>query len=82
MNWIFLFIDDDENFKENFSTIRTKLGLCAQKDLLYDKMTIEEHLRMIAIIRGVAEDKVDLEIEDTIVKVISKSNVMYWLVII
>ena len=45
------------------------MGLCAQRDLLYDNMSIEEHLRMIAIIRGVPSHQMAEEVENTIIKV-------------
>ena len=59
----------DEGFKDNYTKIRPKLGLCSQKDFLFENMTIEEHLRMIAIIREVQSYQITEEIENTIMKV-------------
>lgn len=36
-----------EDLDENLDDIRQTFGLCLQKDVLYDKMTIEEHLMFI-----------------------------------
>ena len=62
-------LDDNQNFKENFETIRSKLGLCPQKNILYDNMSIEEHLTMIATIRGVPSSQITKEVQNTIMRI-------------
>ena len=66
---IYTRLDDNESFKDNYKKIKLKLGLCAQRDFLYDTMTIEEHLRMISIFRIVPSHQISEEIENTIMKV-------------
>lgn len=35
------------DFDSDIDTIRQNIGLCLQKDVLYDNLTIEEHLEFI-----------------------------------
>jgi ABC-type multidrug transport system ATPase subunit len=39
--------------------IRTSLGVCPQTNVIYDFLTVFEHMQMIAVIKGVPSDKVD-----------------------
>jgi ABC-type multidrug transport system, ATPase component len=57
------------DFREDFEQIRRTLGFCAQKDILYSELTVEEHLRMIAAVRGVPENDVEAEINSVIEKI-------------
>ena len=50
--------------------IRKSLGLCPQRDILYDLLTVEEHLKFIAKIKGVAEEKIEKNIDYVITKVL------------
>ncbi|EAR96798.2 transporter family ABC domain protein (macronuclear) [Tetrahymena thermophila SB210] len=49
------------DFDQNKDQIRQNIGLCQQKDVLYDNFTIEEHLQFIGRIKG--KDGVELENE-------------------
>ena len=40
------------NLDNNLNLIRKSLGLCTQKDCLYDNLTVEEHLVFIGGIKG------------------------------
>ena len=42
---------------------RTKLGICPQHDVLFDDLTIEEHLSMFSTFKGVASNDVQEEVE-------------------
>lgn len=41
--------------------IRFNLGLCTQKDCLYDDLTVLEHLKFICSIKGVNLHNLDLD---------------------
>ena len=41
---------------------RTKLGICPQHDVLFDDLTIEEHLSMFSTFKGVASNDVEEEV--------------------
>lgn len=48
----------EKDFAFNYGTIRKKLGLCVQKDILYDDLTGAEHIELIARLRGVPADDI------------------------
>ncbi|KAL4503253.1 hypothetical protein ABPG72_000859 [Tetrahymena utriculariae] len=54
-------IMNDLDFDENLDQIRQNIGLCQQKDVLYDSFTVEEHLQFIGRIKG--REGVELENE-------------------
>ena len=41
--------------------IRARTGVCPQHDLLYDSLTVEEHLQLFGLIKGVPPAKLDTE---------------------
>ena len=45
---------DGNNILElnNMNNFRTKIGICPQNDVLFDQLTIREHLEMFCIIKG------------------------------
>ena len=45
---------------------RTKLGICPQHDVLFDDLTIREHLSMFCYFKGVDSDKIEDEINKTL----------------
>jgi ABC-type multidrug transport system ATPase subunit len=57
------------DLREDIDEIRKYTGLCSQKDILYDDLTVEEHLRMISIIKGVDDRDLSSQIEYTLEKV-------------
>ena len=48
--------------------IRKYTGLCCQKDVLYDDLTVEEHLKLIASIKGVPPNLMQQEIDFVMAK--------------
>jgi ATP-binding cassette subfamily A (ABC1) protein 3 len=42
---------------------RTKLGICPQHDVLFDDLTIEEHLSMFSTFKGVASNDIQEEVD-------------------
>ena len=39
--------------------IRKKIGICPQHDILYDDLTVEDHLRLFGAFRGLSGDALD-----------------------
>ena len=58
-------MDIDSDLEE----IRTKIGLCCQKDVLYDNMTVLEHLLYVCKIKNIPEAATNAQIQDIIRKV-------------
>ena len=44
---------ENEDIYENMDEFRKKIGICPQHDVLFDKLTVREHLEMFAIFKGV-----------------------------
>jgi len=57
------------DINEDLDDIRKFLGFCSQKDILYEELTVEEHLRFIAQIKGVSSVTLESEINYVIEKV-------------
>ncbi|CAM9360676.1 unnamed protein product [Chrysoparadoxa australica] len=55
--------------KTQMTEIRQDLGVCPQHDILYEDMTVLEHLRMFAAFKGVPSKEVEAEVEKMIVAV-------------
>ncbi|XP_066292809.1 phospholipid-transporting ATPase ABCA3-like isoform X1 [Branchiostoma lanceolatum] len=54
------------DIRYNMPSIRQSLGLCPQHDILYDDLTVEEHLYFFAKLKGFSHDKVQDEINKMI----------------
>ena len=50
----------------NMDTFRTTLGICPQHDVLFDDLTIREHLEMFCIFKGYTSEDLNEEINKTI----------------
>ena len=44
------------------------MGICTQKDVLYNHLTVEEHLRFICEVKGKNHDEIEQSIEEMILK--------------
>lgn len=42
--------------------IRQSLGICTQKDILYEELTVEQHLKLFGQLRGVKRDDIEKEV--------------------
>ncbi|GBG28177.1 ABC transporter ATP-binding protein [Hondaea fermentalgiana] len=42
--------------------IRKFMGVCPQHDILWDKLTAREHLRLFAVIKGMSQDQIENEV--------------------
>ena len=58
-------IYDDVNILDssNMDKFREKLGICPQHDILFEDLTIREHLEMFSIFKGVQSDDVKNEVD-------------------
>lgn len=57
------------DINEDLDYIRRFIGFCCQKDILYEELNVEEHLRFIAEIKGISPNLLDAEINFVIEKV-------------
>ncbi|KAL4495193.1 hypothetical protein ABPG72_007300 [Tetrahymena utriculariae] len=55
-----------EDLEENIDKIRQNLGICNQKDVLYNYMTVIQHLEFIAGVKGISSDQVKQEVQNII----------------
>ena len=56
------------NYKNNLTEIRKNIGLCLQFNVLYDDLSIEEHLLYYSLIKGRTKEEAQPDIERIIVK--------------
>ncbi len=40
--------------EENLDKIRSKIGICHQTNVHYDDLTVEENLKIVALIKGIS----------------------------
>lgn len=59
----------DFDINEDIDEIRRYVGFCCQKDILYEELTVEEHLKFIAEIKGIPSHLLYSEINFVIEKV-------------
>ena len=57
---------DDILIGNNMDKFRTKLGICPQHDVLFEDLTIKEHLEMFSIFKGVPSDLIDEEVNKSL----------------
>jgi hypothetical protein len=60
-----------QDLSEDMGSIRAQVGVgvCPQHDVLFPDLTVEEHLRLFAGLKGVPPGKVDAAVKDTIATV-------------
>ncbi|XP_061181930.1 phospholipid-transporting ATPase ABCA3-like isoform X1 [Saccostrea echinata] len=52
------------DIREDITSVRSSLGICPQHDVLFDTMTVEEHLIFFAKLKGCPSNMVEQEVED------------------
>ena len=52
--------------QEDLEEIRKTMGICPQHDILFDNLTVKEHLEMYAVFKGVSEKDIPQEVEKVI----------------
>lgn len=61
-------IIDGKDLDEDLAGVRKSIGLCLQQNVLYDDLTIEDHLRYYCNIKGVPEDRIEADVRETVAK--------------
>ncbi|KAK5642705.1 hypothetical protein RI129_008872 [Pyrocoelia pectoralis] len=51
------------DIRKNIKSVRNSLGICPQHNILFDELTVEEHLYFYSKLKGVQRDEVSKEIE-------------------
>ena len=54
---------------DNMTGVRKVLGVCPQHDILYDLLTVQEHLELFAAIKDIPSEEVQVQIADMIAQV-------------
>ena len=57
---------DDILIGNNMDNFRLKLGICPQHDVLFEDLTIKEHLEMFSIFKGVPSNEIDNEVNKSL----------------
>ena len=57
---------DDILIGNNMDKFRLKIGICPQHDILFEDLTIKEHLNLFSIFKGVPSEQVDKEVEKSL----------------
>ena len=57
---------DDILIGDNMDKFRLKLGICPQHDILFEDLTIKEHLDMFSMFKGVPSDLIEHEVNKTL----------------
>jgi ATP-binding cassette subfamily A (ABC1) protein 3 len=50
---------------ENVQKFRQKLGICPQHDVLFENLTVKEHLEMFCVFKGVDSKNIEYEVQKT-----------------
>ena len=61
----------------NMDIFRSRLGICPQHDVLFEELTVEEHLKMFCVFKGVESASISKEIHKSLkdFELLSKRNV-------
>lgn len=54
---------------QNMAGVRKILGVCPQHNILYDLLTVKEHLQLFAAIKNIPSEEVEVQIADMIAQV-------------
>lgn len=64
------------NYETDMDNIRKYLGVCPQFDVLFNHLTVEEHLWFYCKLKGVNEDRIKSQI-DSMIKLLNFSDKRY-----
>lgn len=54
------------NYADELEQIRRTTGVCVQQDILYDRLTVKEHLRYYAELKGVPDRHLEAEVDSIV----------------
>jgi ATP-binding cassette subfamily A (ABC1) protein 3 len=57
------------SIRENMTAVRKILGVCPQHNILFDLLTVKEHLELFAAIKGVPSEETDAAVQEMIAQV-------------
>ena len=57
---------DNILISDKMDKFRLKIGICPQHDILFEDLTIKEHLNMFSIFKGVPNNKIDEEVNKSL----------------
>lgn len=66
-----------KNVKSEMEDIRKFMGVCPQHDILFDNLTVKEHLELFAVFKGMDSKDIDQAVEKAIVDVDLKEKTDY-----
>ena len=52
--------------RAGLNAVRAQMGVCPQHDVLFDELTVEEHLNLYGHIKGLSSDTLEVQMNDTI----------------
>ncbi|KAL4454192.1 hypothetical protein ABPG74_012149 [Tetrahymena malaccensis] len=66
------------DIRKDMDQIRKFLGVCPQHDILFDQLTVKEHLELFATLKGMPADKIESAITKIIkdVDLVEKTNIV------
>ena len=56
------------DYYTEMTSIRSKTGVCLQIDVLYDELTVRNHLEYYANIKGIANEDIQQKVEEIVLK--------------
>jgi len=60
---------DGEDFAKNMEKARSKIGICTQHDILFEKLRVCEHLELVAKLRNLPDQEIPAAVEEALRKV-------------
>jgi ATP-binding cassette subfamily A (ABC1) protein 3 len=55
---------ENENILEDIDEFRKKVGICPQQNVLFDDLTVREHLEMFCVFKGIKSEKISEDIDN------------------
>lgn len=52
--------------KDDIDSVRQSLGLCQQFDVLFDDLTVEEHLALVCNLKDIEVNQMKIDIQETL----------------
>ncbi|XP_046856241.1 phospholipid-transporting ATPase ABCA3-like [Xenia sp. Carnegie-2017] len=64
------------DIRTSMDGVRSSLGLCPQHDVLFDRLTVKEHLWFFGKLKGLSSDEIDSEVVKMMesIKLADKAN--------
>lgn len=56
-------IIDGKDIRKEMNSIRSTIGFCPQHNILFDSLTVREHLTFFSLLKGLHKDEIEREVE-------------------